>query len=161
MVKNYINRKIENILLSSIKQFPSIIVTGPRQSGKTTLLKHLFSKKYKYVSMDNPDLRLIAINDPGIFFQNYPPPVIIDEIQYTPELFSYIKMLIDRNRNLKGQFLLTGSQSFPLMSKVSESLAGRIAVFILLSFSFQEQFTRNAIIDLNKIKNRILTGGFP
>lgn len=157
----YIHRKIEKVLNDAVKQFPSIIITGPRQSGKTTLLKHIFSKSHKYVSMDNPDLRLMAINDPGLFFQNYLPPIIIDEIQYVPQLFSHIKTLIDGNRQKKGQFLLTGSQSFPLMAKVSESLAGRVAVFSLLSFSFKEQFGKKIISDIDKIKNRILFGGYP
>lgn len=161
MPKKYISRDIEEILKVAVKQFPSLIVTGPRQSGKTTLLKHLFSKNYKYVTMDNPDLRLMANKEPGLFFQNYPPPVIIDEIQYAPQLFPYIKILIDKHRALKGQFLLTGSQLFPLMAKLGESLAGRIAVFTLLPFSFKEQFHRNVIIDINKLKHRILTGGFP
>lgn len=161
MPKRYINRDIEKTLKIAVKQFPSIIVTGPRQSGKTTLLKHLFSKSHRYVSMDNPELRLMAEDEPMLFFQNYPTPIIIDEVQYVPGMFSYIKMLIDKNRQEKGQFLLTGSQSFPLMAKVGESLAGRIAVFTLLSFSLKEQFRVGEGLVLNKLKNRVLTGGFP
>ena len=161
MDKKYINRDIEKIIKIAVRQFPAVIVTGPRQSGKTTLLKHLFHKTHKYVSMDNPDLRLMAIEEPVLFFENYPPPVIIDEVQYTPQLFSYIKILIDKNRSLKAQFLLTGSQSFPLMANVVESLAGRIAVFTLLSFSFREKFGKDITIDLNKLKNGVLRGGFP
>ena len=86
MTKGYINRNIEKILKIAVKQFPSIIVAGPRQSGKTTLFKHLFLKSHRYVSMDNPNLYQMAIEDPGLFFENYPPPIIIDEIQYVPEL---------------------------------------------------------------------------
>ena len=165
----YINRDIENILQTAISQFPALIVTGPRQSGKTTLLKHLFEQNYKYVSMDNPDLRLMASSEPQLFFENFPPPIIIDEIQYAPSLLSYIKIIIDENRSKKGQFLLTGSQSFPLMANVVESLAGRIAIFNLLSFSFREQFKKNnessigvnVNFDLNILKEKILTGGFP
>lgn len=157
----YIERNLEKVLLRATKQFPAIILTGPRQSGKTTLLSHIFLKTHKYVSMDNPDLRLMAINDPGLFFKNFTPPIIIDEIQYTPELFSYIKMLIDQHRDVEGQFVLTGSQSFPLMSKVTESLAGRVAVFSLLSFSFKEQFPDKTVLDMDIIKSRILSGGFP
>lgn len=160
-MKKYINRDIEKILKIAVKQFPSAIVTGPRQSGKTTLLKHLFFKSHRYVSMDNPDLRLMATEEPQLFFENYPPPIIIDEIQYTPQLFSYIKILIDKNRSTNGQFLLTGSQSFPLMAKAGESLAGRIAIFNLLSFSFREQFRQDKVLDINILKKRMLTGGFP
>ena len=161
MAKGYINRDIEKILKTAAGQFPSVIVTGPRQSGKTTLLKHLFLKSHRYVSMDNPELRLMAHDEPALFLENYPPPIIIDEIQYTPQIFSYIKMLIDKNRKARGQFLLTGSQSFPLMAKVGESLAGRIAIFTLLPFSFKEQFRKDIPKDFNKLKRMILTGGFP
>ncbi len=161
MHKTYINREIEKTLKIAIKHFPSVIVTGPRQSGKTTLLRYLFSKSHRYISMDNPDLRLMATDEPALFFENYPPPIIIDEIQYTPQLFSYIKLLIDKNRKTYGQFILTGSQSFPLMAKVGESLAGRIAVFTLLSFSFREQFNHNTALNIDILKKRTLTGGLP
>jgi len=157
----YINRDIENILKTAVRQFPSAIVAGPRQSGKTTLVKHLFSKSHRYVSMDNPELQLMAIEDPALFFQNYPPPIIIDEIQHTPQLFPFIKILIDKNRKKRGQFILTGSQIFPLMAKVGESLAGRIAVFTLLPFSFREQFGKHIPQNFDIIKKRCLTGGFP
>ena len=157
----YINRDIEKTLKTAVRQFPSLIITGPRQSGKTTLLKHLFSKSHRYVSMDNPDLRLMAQSDAKLFLQNYPPPVIIDEIQYAPQIFSYIKLAIDERRHKNGQFLLTGSQIFPLMANVGESLAGRIAVLNLLSFSFREQFGQKAALDLNRLKKKVLTGGFP
>jgi len=164
MVKRYAARDIERILKQAVKQFPSVIVTGPRQSGKTTLLKHLFSKSHNYVSLDNPDLRLMATKEPALFFENFAPPLIIDEIQYAPQLFPYIKIIIDKSREAKGQFLLTGSQIFPLMAKVGESLAGRIAVFTLLSLSFKEQFVRDIarnLRDIEGLKNRILVGGFP
>jgi len=161
VAEKYIPRSIEKTLKKAVKQFPSVIVTGPRQSGKTTLLKHVFGKKYTYVSMEKPDLRLMAEDDPDLFLQNYPPPVIIDEIQYTPGLFPYIKSIIDSNRSKPGQFLLTGSQIFPLMAGVSESLAGRIGVFTLLSFSCKEQFGDTFSLNINKLKKRILLGGFP
>ncbi len=161
MAKKYINRDIERVLKTASRQFPAVIVTGPRQSGKTTLLKHLFSKSHRYVSMDNPDIRLMAINEPALFLENYPPPLIIDEIQHTPELFFYLKLLIDKDRKQRGQFILTGSQSFPLMAKVGESLAGRIAVLTLLSFSIREQFNRIISMNMSFLQRRILTGGFP
>lgn len=161
MPKTYIKRDLERIVKTAARQFPALIVTGPRQSGKTTLLKHLFSKNHAYVSMDDPSLRLMATQDPALFFQNYKPPVIIDEIQYAPQLLSSIKIMIDKKRGLAGQFLLTGSQIFPLMAKVSESLAGRIAVFNLLSFSLREQFNSAMPQNNELLKKKILFGGFP
>lgn len=157
----YLNRDLEKALEKAVRQFSSIIVTGPRQSGKTTLLKHLFSKSHRYVSLDDPEARLMAKDDPKLFLDNYPSPIIIDEVQYAPELLSYIKMKIDEDRARKGLFLLTGSQSFPLMAKVGESLAGRIAVFTLLSFSFKEEFRTKSALSLNELKKRVLRGGFP
>jgi len=161
MTVKYIHRDMEKTLLEASRQFPAIILTGPRQSGKTTLLKHIFSKTHRYVSMDDPNLRLMAVSEPSLFFKNYPAPLIIDEIQYTPQLFSTIKKMIDESGRKKGQFILTGSQNFPLMAGVSESLAGRTAVFSLLSLSFREQFFKKTIPDVNKIKESVLTGGYP
>lgn len=157
----YLNRNIESVIKTAAKQFPSCIVAGPRQSGKTTLLKHLFSKSHNYVSMDNPDLRIAATTDPELFFQNHPAPLIIDEIQYTPQIFSYIKILIDKNREKNGQFILTGSQLFPLMANVGESLAGRIGVFTLLPLSLSEQRDKGIAVTELDLKKRILKGGFP
>ena len=160
-MKKYIARTCEKALVRASKQFPALILTGPRQSGKTTLFKHLFGKTHTYVSLDNPNIRLMAIDDPELFLKNYPPPVIIDEIQYAPGLFSFIKIMIDENRDAHGQFLLTGSQSFPLMQNVTDSLAGRIAVFTLLSFSLRERFRAGETLGLSPIKKEILRGGFP
>lgn len=157
----YIIREMEQVLKSAARQFPALIVTGPRQSGKTTLLKRLFSRSHRYVSMDHPQARMMALEAPLFFFENYPPPIILDEIQYTPELFSTIKTLIDKKKELKGQFLITGSQSFPLMSKVSESLAGRMAVFTLLGLSCREQFRKNKSLNLAALKKKVLSGSFP
>jgi len=157
----YFKRDMEKVLKSASRQFPSVIVAGPRQSGKTTLLKHVFSGGYRYASMDDPELRLMAVKEPSLFFENYPPPVIIDEIQYAPQLFPYIKMIIDKNRSSSGRFILTGSQLFPLMANVGESLAGRIAVFTLLSFSIKEQFGSAAKLSIHKLKEKALKGGFP
>ncbi|MEK6728142.1 MAG: ATP-binding protein [Candidatus Omnitrophota bacterium] len=161
MPHSYITRDIEGIVKTSARQFPALIITGPRQSGKTTLLKHLFLKDYTYVAMDAPALRLMAREEPDMFFQNHKPPLIIDEIQYAPELLSHIKIMIDKKRSLAGQFLLTGSQVFPLMAKVSESLAGRIAVFNLLSFSLREQFGSSMPNNIQLLKEKVLKGGFP
>lgn len=161
MKMKYLNRDIEKVVKAASRRFPAVIVTGPRQSGKTTLLKHIFSGSHKYVSMDNPDTRLMAIKEPSLFFDNYKPPLIIDEIQYAPGLLSHIKILVDKDRQKAGQFILTGSQLFPMMAKVGESLAGRIAVFTLLSFSIREQFGVPAKLSLDVLKKRVLTGGFP
>lgn len=161
MQQIYIKRDIEYVTKRASRQFPSLIVTGPRRSGKTTLLRHLFSKTHRYVSLDEPDIRLMAVKEPRLFLENYPPPVIIDEIQYAPELFSFLKVIIDKNPNKKGQFLLTGSQSFPLMVRVGESLAGRIAVFNLLSFSFRERLRIKKEFNLDILKKMALVGGFP
>ena len=92
----YVKRNIEETVIKAARQFPALIVTGPRQSGKTTLLKHLFSKTHHYVSLDDPDVRVMANQDPGLFLKNHPAPVIIDEVQYAPELFSFLKIHIDK-----------------------------------------------------------------
>lgn len=157
----YLKRDIEGPLKKASQQFSSVIVSGPRQSGKTTLLKHLFSGTHKYVTLDDPETRLMAQKEPRLFLTNYSPPVIIDEIQYAPEILSYIKIAIDENRSKKGLFLLTGSQSFPLMARASESLAGRVGVFTLLSFSFEEEFGDESRLDFDGLKTRVLRGGFP
>ena len=102
----------------------------------------------------------MAIREPELFLENNRSPIIIDEIQFAPELFSYIKIIIDENRSRNGQFLLTGSQSFPLMAGVRDSLAGRIAVFTLLSFSIREQLTKDGI-DLENLKRITMRGGCP
>jgi hypothetical protein len=132
----------ERILSGSIKRafqtFPAVVLTGPRQSGKTTLCRKLFEHSHRFVSLEDPDVRLRARADPRAFLDQYPPPVIIDEIQYFPELLSYIKTRIDENRR-PGQWLLTGSQNFVLMESVAQSLAGRAAVLTLLPFSVSER----------------------
>ncbi|MFH1957549.1 MAG: ATP-binding protein [bacterium] len=161
MAKIYVKRDIEGAVKKAAKQFPAVIITGPRQSGKTTLLKHLFAKTHNYVSLDDPDIRLMAVGEPKLFLKNYPPPLIIDEIQYAPELFPFLKIAIDNERSKNGRFLLTGSQSFPLMANVGESLAGRIAVFTLLSLSLKEQLTGKDISNLADLRHRTLKGGFP
>jgi hypothetical protein len=135
----YKNRILANTIERAIKTFPAIVVTGPRQSGKTTLYKMLFSKTHHFVSLEDPDIRVRAKEDPLSFLNQYRPPVIIDEIQYLPELLSYIKTKIDSDRK-PGQWLFTGSQNFILMDNISQSLAGRIATLTLLPFSIPELF---------------------
>jgi hypothetical protein len=128
---------MEKILKQVSKSFPVVLVTGPRQVGKTTLLEMCAAENMKYVSLDDLDVRSLAQNDPGLFTQTYTPPLIIDEIQYAPQLFSYIKIAVDREKK-NGMFWLTGSQKFHLMKGITESLAGRVAVLDLLGLSNAE-----------------------
>src|SRR5260221_12177714 len=134
---SYLERTLQTTLQRNLKTFPAALVTGPRQSGKTTLLKHTFGKTHRFVSMENPDIRERASNDPLAFFRENPAPIILDEIQYVPKLLNYIKTFVDEKRR-PGQWLMTGSQGFSLMEGVSQSLAGRIAVLTLLPFSMGE-----------------------
>jgi predicted AAA+ superfamily ATPase len=133
----YINRSIETVLVKAASEFPAVVLTGPRQSGKTTLLQHLFAKN-NYVSLETPDIRAAAIEDPRGFLDTYHPPVIFDEVQYAPGLLAYVKERIDAHRNMPGQYLLTGSQNLLLAEKITESLAGRAAVLCLLPLSRRE-----------------------
>ncbi len=115
-----------------------MVLTGPRQSGKTTLLQRLFGRQHRYVSLELPDIRAAAREDPRSFLELHPPPVIFDEVQYAPDLFPFIKEKIDAKRSQTGQFLLTGSQNLLLSEKVTESLAGRTAILRLLPLSRRE-----------------------
>lgn len=132
-----INRILQKQLEASIKQFPVVTVTGPRQSGKTTLLRETFSD-YTYVNLENLDQRAAAAEDPRSFLHYHKANgLIIDEAQHVPELFSYLQQIVDENRQM-GQYILTGSQNFLLLEKISQSLAGRVAVHHLLPFEFTE-----------------------
>jgi predicted AAA+ superfamily ATPase len=137
-------RMLARGIFKALKSFPAIVVTGPRQSGKTTLLRMLFSKSHKFITLEDPDVRIRAKEDPLHFLEQYKPPVIIDEIQYVPELLSYIKTRIDQDRR-PGRWLFTGSQNFVLMQGISQSLAGRAAVLSLLPFSFSERIGQGEI----------------
>lgn len=131
-----IPRKLSETVLKFAGKYPVISVTGPRQSGKTTLVKSLFPK-HKYISLENPETRSIALSDPKSLFDPKDQLMILDEIQYVPELLSYIQVISDETK-IHGQFILTGSQSLILSEKISQTLAGRTAILKLLPFSLSE-----------------------
>lgn len=135
---NYIKRNLENVVSQVTKEYPVVLVTGPRQVGKTTMLQKLMEGTERgYVTLDDLNERSIAKTDPELFLQLHKPPILIDEVQYAPELFTYIKMHVDKNHE-PGAFWLTGSQVFKLMRGMQESLAGRVAVLSLTSLSQAE-----------------------
>jgi hypothetical protein len=147
--------------LNATKSFPSIVLTGPRQSGKTTLLKNILGG-YTYTTFDDPLSRERALSDPNLFLDTLGEKIIIDEIQYVPNLLSYVKMRIDQKRDVPGRFIFTGSQQFPLMKNIGDSLAGRIAVFELLPFSITEQSNlKKGHSTKEHFKEACLRGCFP
>jgi len=180
----YIKRAAEDTIARVSKMFPVLLVTGPRQVGKTTLLQTLAEEQKKegierkYVTLDDPDVRYLAKRDPALFLQRYSAPVLIDEIQYATELLPYIKMSVDRSKK-KGDFWITGSQVFRLMKNVSESLAGRVGIVNLLGLSdaeiyqepsepfrtepedLMERLSKRSRRDLNEIYGRIFKGSMP
>ncbi len=132
----YIQRTAEDTIKKFSKQFKVVLVTGARQVGKSTLLKHCDENR-NYVSLDDLTEREMAINEPKLFLENHKAPLIIDEIQYAPQLLSYIKLVVDKSDN-KGQYWLTGSQQFHMMKNVSESLSGRVGIVDLMGLSLSE-----------------------
>ena len=145
-MEKYINRNIESVIEKMSKGFPVIMVTGPRQVGKTTMLMHI-NKNINYVSLDNLNARDLAISDPELFLETYKAPLVIDEFQYAPNLLSYIKMRVDEARlnnvlnsgkEVTTMYYLTGSQSFLSMKNVSESLAGRVGIIEMYGLSTNE-----------------------
>lgn len=131
-----LDRTIENVLVASARKYPVVTVTGPRQSGKTTLCRKVFPEK-TYVSLENTDTRMFAREDPRGFLAGLPDGAILDEIQQAPDLPSYIQALVDERRE-NGLFILTGSQQFEVATVINQSLAGRTALLKLLPFAMQE-----------------------
>ncbi|HSR66811.1 MAG TPA: ATP-binding protein [Acidobacteriota bacterium] len=171
--EHYIERGLEATVGKAAAEFPAVVVTGPRQSGKTTLLKHLYPEA-RYASLERPDVRESAQADPVGFLELHPPPVILDEIQFAPDLLPYVKERIDAERDRKGSYLLTGSQNLLLMEKVTETLAGRAAILRLLPLSereirgrlhdplpWEEGWKPSPCPGMDQIWEGFLRGGFP
>ena len=174
----FYERTIEKTLRSVSGSFPVLMLTGPRQVGKTTILEKIADTNRKTVSLDNPTIRAFAKKEPEMFLQRYGPPVLIDEVQYAPELFDYIKVYVDSHKQC-GDFWLTGSQTFHLMKRVTESLAGRVGVVRMLGLSNSEisqnhfsefrvdpqEFIRRAglvaPVNIRQIFERIFKGSMP
>ena len=153
----YISRNLETVVSQLTKEYPVVLLTGPRQVGKTTMLKKLMENTNRgYVSLDDLNARNLAKSDPELFLQLHKPPILIDEVQYAPELFTYIKIHVDKNQN-PGDFWLTGSQVFKLMRGVQESLAGRVAVLSMTTLSQAEISNRDMtpfVVDLEALSKR-------
>ncbi len=153
----YIQRAVEDTVKKIALSFPVMLVTGPRQVGKSTLLAQLAERERKIVTLDDPDVRYLAKTDPALFMQRYTPPVLIDEIQYATELLPYVKMAVDSSKR-NGEYWITGSQSFVMMRDVSETLAGRVGIINLLGLSTSEIFgipSRVFRTDPDELINRI------
>ena len=152
-----IERTLKIKLLNIINKYPIVTLTGPRQSGKSTLLKTSFPT-YQYISLEDPDIRLFATEDPRGFLATYPDKTIIDEAQRVPELFSYIQTHVDKE-NKEGMYLLAGSHNFLLMESINQSLAGRTAILSLLPFSHHEMQKGNILP--TTIDEDIYKGAYP
>ncbi len=152
-----ISRYIIKSLKGITKKYPIVAVTGPRQSGKTTVLRDFF-KEYRYVSLENPDNRDFAENDTKSFLKEYDKYVIFDEVQRVPKLFSYLQNIVDES-GIMGQFVLSGSHNFHLMQNIKQTLAGRVAILKLFPFDIQEMKVGNLLDD--DIFNNLITGFYP
>lgn len=166
-------REAKEAIKKVSNSFKVLLVTGPRQVGKTTLLLSMKPDNMEYVTLDDEVLRNQAINDPKMFLEEHPAPLFIDEVQYAPNLFSYIKMNVDKE-NKYGMYWLTGSQQFHLMKNASDSLAGRVGIVSLNSFTYSEimksakkelfkpdNFKNSDYIDINELFKIIYKGGMP
>lgn len=152
-----VQREIINAIKKLVDKYPIIALTGPRQSGKTTLLKAMFPD-YRYVSLENPDVRYFAETDPKDFLKQYDKQVIFDEVQRVPHLFSYIQSIVDDSK-IMGQFIFSGSQNFHLMQNITQSLAGRVAIFRLFPFDIQE--LKNAKLLQEEYAPQLIKGFYP
>jgi len=169
----FYEREVEKKIDSINNSFRVLAITGPRQVGKTAILKHKMPKNMTYVTLDDIDTKNFAINDPKLFIDTYKAPLFIDEVQYAPNLFSYIKIKVDNN-NDRGQYWLSGSQVFNLMKGMSESLAGRVGIIEMNSFTYREinKIKSDSVFDPVNLKRRdkidssdvfelIFNGGMP
>lgn len=153
----WIERRIGSRLARLAAQRPALVLTGARQVGKTSLLRRAFPE-HAFASLDIPSLAAKAEHDPEAFLREFPPPLLVDEVQYAPAIFRHLKVEIDRARSKRGRFVLTGSQKFHLMQSISESLAGRVAVLELETLSFHEiasAYPKRPVLDV------LLRGGYP
>ena len=172
----FIERSLSLTLTEVLSEYPAVMLVGPRQSGKTTLLLHDLRGKFDYVSLDDLEMRILAKSDPRRLLAEHPDPVIIDEVQHAPDLLSYIKLKIDAERHKRGRFILTGSQNLLLAGSVSESLAGRVAVLELLPLSRREiegtpeaelpweqdsPLNQRARLSFGRLWDAFLTGRYP
>lgn len=157
--RRYIPRTLEAEITAAAAEFPVLLLTGPRQSGKSTLLRYVFPDK-NYLTLDDPLQRKLALDDPRLFLENAGDACVIDEIQYAPDLLSYIKIEVDRDRNRTGRYILTGSQYFPLMHSIGESLAGRVATYELLPFGWREAGLKPTLL-VSKCFDALFQGFYP
>ena len=155
---SYVPRFLAHTLHRAATTFPAVLVTGARQTGKTTLLRNEFGESHRYVSLERPDVRLRAEADPMAFLDEHPPPLILDEVQYVPRLFPYIKERVDEDRR-PGAWLMTGSQGFGLMRGVSESLAGRVAVLTLDPMAVGEGAIEESPPSVDEMLERVFGDG--
>lgn len=155
MPSKYVSRLITDEVLASFKEYPIITISGPRQSGKTTLAKHLFAK-LPYYNLESPDIRDLITSDPRAFLRQNQEGAIIDEVQRVPELMSYLQVTVDENKDCK--FVITGSNQFSMLEKVSQSLAGRTVILKLLPFCIDEISTLSPNLLADEL---IFSGGLP
>ena len=145
-----IKRTLETYIRRYSRQYPVVALVGPRQSGKTTLVRHIFPD-HKYLSLENLDLRHMALDDPRGFLDDHGKNLILDEIQRVPSLFSYLQERVDQDDAVPASYVLTGSQQFLLMEKITQSLAGRIITFNLFPFTINELYPAKQDTDIDSI----------